>query len=424
MRVCRVGFYTNYIGFIAMIMYQLCAMLLVMISGSVWGMEVGSPVKENNPLVNSFQTPPRKYTYNPKSPFQKDTVLFSDDNAIQNQIIQRINETPQGGYIHIQSPFISLWKLELALKEAVERGVQVHVDLTGRSPIVNKLKDIGVTVRVIPGLHTKRVLVASQHPEKFDESSEAHLFVGSDNISNISSGHKEVMEYSRNDKDWVFKQYQDIIKSSDSKLEVLKLVDDTPLKKTMTSTREYDVNASKMKRIATIKEVLDQDSNTPFYLDIASMTFDQKEIADIVALVTATATNRNSGTQKVRVFLDKSADTQKNEPLLVQMSDAGVEVYIYNKAETRQASRNYLSLQHQKTIIRYIQGHDPEYLTITSTGNLTDNSQREQNVDSYDQLKDKFDLIKNQNDLLAQESTRYISKAQQPDKKKKKFQHN
>src|SRR5579872_7323279 len=242
-----------------MISHRFYITMLVVSTGMMFGMEVDFPAKEN--VTNSMdmaapRTPEKKesiYSYNENSPFTKNTVLFSDNNGIQNEIIKRINETPAGGYIHIQSPFISLWRLEKALNEAIVRGVSVEVDGTRRSQLTLSKN---VKKRVVPGLHSKRVIIASQMPSLFDDTQETHIFMGSDNLSNTSSGNQEIMEYSRNDKGWFAAHYEDLQKKRPLDSDAKKVVKKTPTKNTLVSTQEYDVNESKVARIKTIEEVL------------------------------------------------------------------------------------------------------------------------------------------------------------------------
>ncbi len=326
--------------------------------------------------------------------------------------VEDIDATHAGGEIRFESPFFSDRDVVEALSNAARRGVDVSVHISSRSGAnIHKMLQAGVKVKVIGGLHAKRCMIIQRPLRKRKVGDilkniengaepETRVAVGSDNFTFCSRFNKEMMVVTRDDLAF-YEAHRELFMTppSGGKAKRRRVVVDTPEKPMPVGSRDVFMNASKALRLMKLAE-----SDAPGdSIDIASMTFDNEDIVEAIERV---YTVRKKNRPKFRLILDRTALRHKD--LLDRIKRAGgsdVSIYIYNEDASKRTSGRYVQLQHTKTITRSC-GDDR--LVIVSTGNLTDHSDSDFNVDAYYPGDVRlFDDIRVYNDSLVTECALY-----------------
>lgn len=321
-------------------------------------------------------------------------------------MIEAIRSAGKGSVVRFESPFFSHKGIADALCSAAQRGADTVVRLTSRSKVDREeMRKQGVKVKELPELHAKRCLIGTPDTKKRKRGDgdnegpgEAVVFDGSDNCSVLSQYHKEVMVVTRGD-DSYFSQHLKLFNTPTKKLE-RSVIKETPEKRSVVGSADYQMNESKGERIRKLADSMDPNDS----LDITSMTFDSDEI---VSAIEAVYKARPLQGPKMRLILDRSALNHRE--LLDRIKNAGklgVSIYIYNKNAQKKIWGRFPQIQHTKTMTRFCGG---SYLSIISTGNLTKNSdQNDFNTDGYHpEDKKLFESIRAYNDALVQECTEY-----------------
>ncbi len=330
---------------------------------------------------------------------KKVRVKTSATAPLMGNMYEEIDEIQPGGKIYGDHFYVSNPTLIKKLGSAAQRGVEVQLNTSKRTPLpsVKSLRDKGVHVASPKkGLHTKRFCF-----EQPDGS--CKVIEGSRNAANIFR-HQEIQTVTE-DPDYYQQAKDDHELNKDLRSPVrtktkpiLKI---TPKNKKVASSQLYDVMESKAKRILTMAEDSDGDDD---FLDVDSMTFDAKPIVHSVEQVKKKRPNL-----PVRFFLDASATKRPKQ--LDRLENAGAQVYIYNEDKTETQGK-IPSLQHQKSMIRRTKGR-PD-LAIISSGNLTPQSGHEMNADAiFPDDADLVDEIKKHNDALQKKSKRWKKNAAQ-----------
>lgn len=360
----------------------------------------------------------------PSSPTVK--ALF---NERQGTLIASISRVPKGGFIGVESPFFSDKTIEKELQAARDRGVRVERhgtmrDGAGRAETRKRkaeteAKNNGKKVArkvtksmikpadvLVSGLHAKRVLISHIDPEKMDttfgKENITEIFEGSDNQTACSQFHKEIMVKTKDPE--YFREHYQYFKKDEGPQSPFKInkpiVNITPHKRSVTRSTDYDLagsNAARIKRLFVEPTATDS-------IDINSMSFD----ADVIVKTVEEGYSNCSADKKptMRFLLDRTA--QNHPELLKRLQKAEGEhlkIFIYNKEADKKIFGKFPQLQHRKGINRKIGN---EELTMISTGNLTNQSNREINYTSYHPNNSGlYAAIKQANDELAKESTKY-----------------
>ncbi len=339
----------------------------------------------------------------PKGP----QVLLSRNRSVLGDITDAMNKVPSGGYVGIENPFLSNATFIKALKELPGKGVKTVVNLGGRSKKIEKqLSESGVEVHVIPNLHAKRCIIADKEPDKENVPESCSVFVGSHNMSNLAPNHEEIMIRQDNDPDWFMQHYGDhctlvnAVEGDDSDDEYDVQVKKDPVKTTPAYAKIFNSNKTDLNnsKVARIKK-LETSEHQGDCIDLTSMTFDSKEITDILEQVK----NKRKDNLAVRLIFDRSA--LKHEDLLGQLHKAGVRIFIVNHEGKEKIWNKFPKLQHTKILLRKCDG---QCLVIVSTGNLTQQSNRDINVDAYYPNNEQlFDEIKAYVDELEKSAVAY-----------------
>lgn len=324
-------------------------------------------------------------------------------------IVDAIDDIGKGGFVGLETPFLSDNKVCDALIRAQQRGAQVKVHLGNRAKANReKLLRAGVAVKELPDLHAKRCLISTQAPENVDKENEAEnsqscVFVGSDNLSYCSRFHKEIMVETKRSASY-FGQHFASFESPEkqSKKRSREVMEVTPVSQKAVDTRTHCINRSKAQRILSLAENSKGDDS----IDITSMTFDDTDIVEAVEEVYKKC--ERGPRPKMRFVLDGTA--LKHSDLLDRLKHAGrddVLIYIFNADRSKRVFQKFPELQHTKTITRK---RDGKQLSIISTGNLTNRSDQDFNIDSYHPDDSRlFRDLRSFNDDLVEECTEYKS---------------
>lgn len=336
------------------------------------------------------------------------SVIFDGRERAVRQTIQAVQN---GGAIRLETPFFSSTEVQKDLMNAKERGVDVFLHLASGSKVdQEKLKKAGIKVKIVPGLHAKRVLCEDADQDK--ENREPNTFTkkrkrsvvyfGSDNLTKVSPFQREMWLVSKNSPEY-FQQHVNAFdeeQKSAKKGSEKKVVEVTPLKPKVYGSGAFDLNLSKGKRLEKLFTEADNQNS----VDINSMTFDSDEFVSSIEKVF-----EKCGKDKqpaMRFFLDKSA--LKHKDLLNRVKKVGgdkAKVYIFNEDKKQLVFGKFPQLQHRKSIVRDTKKGP---LAIVSTGNLANRSNVEINYDSYhpgDQ--GLYDAIRAANDKLLLECEEY-----------------
>jgi hypothetical protein len=330
----------------------------------------------------------------------------------EKMICDVINDVKEGGSICLQTPFFSSKPIQNALiKASTKRAIDIVVHFASRAKAdQDKLKKAGIKVKVLQGLHAKRLLCKDKVVDKIEGDGEDAVIhykdrfaaiLGSDNMTTFSKFHREMLLKKTGDADYYEEHRQEFDNAEVPAVISKELVGDTPKKAHVVSSRTHNLNASKGKRLETL--LTDPDSANS--ADITSMTFDSNEfVASIERVFAGTSVDKHP---TLRLFLDK--DALRHTDLLNRIKVAGgdkAKIYIFNEDKKRKIFNKFPQLQHSKTLIRC--GSKRSKLSIVSTGNLADRSDTDLNYDSY-HPNDEFlyDAIHTANDKLVDECTEY-----------------
>lgn len=363
--------------------------------------------------MEQLVTPPSSPLVSPRkgvapSKWRSGIRFTGQETPILKEIVSHLNQVPSGGYIGVDDKYVSDNEVVKALVSAKQRGVIVVVNIGehAKPDVIARLQNASIEIHKIRGQHIKRYITAERAPVGDDLTREqlgsVRVYSGSHNTSYVAPHHKDIMGMVVDDTDY-FEQHLANHRAISAQRVPLKDVakqqlGGTPVKRTITSSQEFDVNRAKRERI----EKLARSTDITDCADITSMTFDSDDIVNAVELVMQA---RAHNPPPIRLIFDGSALNAKNKPLLDRMRTAGAKIYIYNRERSKKVFNRFPQLQHAKTILRQCAG---ECLSVISSGNLTRNSAREFNIDSYHACDPKlFKDIKQFNDALVAESEEY-----------------
>lgn len=340
-------------------------------------------------------------------------TTFIFENRAQ-EIVKEI-ESLSDGQINFETPFFSDKEIVKSLCDAAERGIEVVVRTTSRAKAdLDKLRNANVTVKIVPNLHAKRVVLIEKENAENGQGKQV-VFEGSDNLSVFSLFHKEVMAKTEGDSEYA-QRHKDFF-ASPQPSKKRKMVEVTPQKRGVFSSNTHDLNCLLAGRIRTLA-----DRQTPGNsMDIESMTFDSEEVVKAIEDVYTRCDKENR--PRIRLFLDRTAKAHQN--LLDRMKNAGeddLQIFIYNEDGSEKIFGKVPKLQHRKGSERIIRQPDGQIEVVRScnTANLTRRSALQDfNTSSIHRLVypgdadaiSLFGPVKKFNDELALESTEYQGSA-------------
>ncbi len=355
----------------------------------------------------------------PVGPVSKSTAHFK---GIEKRIVERIDQVPSGGFVGIQGPFFSSKVIEKSLRAADDRGVRTERHSTRRDAVgraESRQKKVGKKLAkkvtksaikpadvIIPHLHTKRVIMSDIDP-KIDISPSKKrkyvVFEGSHNLSELAKYHQEMMVETQDDSPHFKRHYELFKQDAASKTPPAKkqVIQKTPNKKTVVSSRDVDLLKSKAERVRS----LFKDPQPGSSADIVSMGFDSSPMVKHIR--EGYEKLESPDKPRIRFILDRSAE-ESHPDKLRQLKEAGgkhLDIYTYNKGAQKKIFGKIPELQHMKSMTMEKGGKKS---VVTSTGNLVPQSNRDLNIDTYFPRDDQlFGQTRLQNEKVIRKSTKY-----------------
>ena len=362
----------------------------------------------------------------PVGPVSKSTAHFQ---GIEKRIVERIDQVPSGGFIGIQAPFFSSKPIEKAARSAQERGARVvrhgtARDAVGRAESCQKKAEksgkqlakkvtksaIQPADTQISNLHAKRVLISDIDPEKENTLSDSPskkrkytVFEGSHNLSELAKYHHEMMVETQDDSPHFKRHYELFKQDAASKTPPAKkqVIQKTPDKKAVVSSRDVDLLKSKAERVRS----LFKDPQPGSSADIVSMGFDSSPM--VKHIKEGYQELESPDKPRIRFILDRSAE-ESHPDKLRQLKEAGgehLDIYTYNKGAQKKIFGKIPELQHMKSMTIEKGGKKS---VVISTGNLVPQSDRDLNIDTYFPRDDQlFGQTRLQNEKVIRKSTKY-----------------
>lgn len=244
-----------------------------------------------------------------------------------------------------------------AMNEAVESGDSVDLSVGGHHQ--NKMDQYKVTtVRRDKNMHGKNIVGLDISPSK-GEPKKALFITGSANPTDAiwPTGNIESVVEVKGDIALAKKAYK--LMRSDSLVTDKEIVQSTPTKRDVYSSRKTALNKSRAERVLTVAH----DTGDDRIAWASTMNINDQDMSN--ALCDAAKSGADT-----RLIVHKTALTRNGLPLLNKMAEAGVQVFVFYPSDDSR------KIQHKKELIR-------KDLYITSNANFTDEGDSQQNLETY-----------------------------------------
>lgn len=336
--------------------------------------------------VISMELPKKSIEKTKELPSQVKIFISNEDN-IAKHMNTAINSLPAGSDLSAASPFGN--NLFKSVCKAGKKNKLNTKILKGKGGVIPE-NSAGTIIKEQSTLHAKYLLGkkkidenSAKEPQGEEQNqSNTFSFIGSDNGSGVSARQIEIMFNFNDTKSYkklagIHKQFTND-KTPEKKSK--KILAHTPSKIKFTSSFDYNLNQSKIQRISSLKKQYDSAGDT---LYISSMTF------DIEALVKELEEVISERKNKLNCALFFNKDILNHHEIvkrLVKLKDLNedtehdVNLYIYNPRGDIKIVGNTMipRILHAKLFYRKT---DDQKLIIGSTGNLTEQSNTERNID-------------------------------------------
>jgi phosphatidylserine/phosphatidylglycerophosphate/cardiolipin synthase-like enzyme len=307
-------------------------------------------------------------------------LFATPQNNIINVIVTDINLIGQGGYIGIESPYITNQDIRAALLQAIARGAQVRLAIDAQQLIQNPGMYAPLLAHIVPinGLHAKRILIA-QHIPIPGQAIQGLIvtYLGSMNFTIHAPYNLEILARCRDPQIFTnnYNDQQLLLNNPNVYWQTHYLEPrDYPyphfnltIQRTLSSISR-NAQQAKINLITTFPQC--QNAGDSLY--ITAMTLDDPQIVEAII-------NAANNTEKpISVILDGSNENNDiRQNYIQQLLEAGVHVYLYN-LDRIAAPDGHPMLFHMKIILRVCNN---QCTAIISTGNLTLENQQTVNHD-------------------------------------------
>lgn len=333
-------------------------------------------------------------------------LLATPQDNIIAMIAADIDAVQPNGYIGIESPSVSNRIIRDKLIAAAARGakVKIYVNDPARENnpnlvvIYDNLKNNDIEITVVPTLHAKRIVIAKHIPAK---DTEKIVYIGSLNMTENSPHNHEIMMRCT-DAELFLESYGDQHRLG-------KPYYNQRVPKPINVTSRTLMHSSYPEAAAAKKRVIEEFSSCTHphdYLYIAAFTLDDPEIMQ--AIIQA----KQRSQRPIKVILDAINLQMHRATIIKPLVLAGVDVYIFNRDQSKRTPLTYPKMMHVKAILRQC---NQKCLSMISTANFTAAGKQDINQDLWEPCSLEFsDQLKRILDTVMQESEKLNREEFQP----------